>query len=61
MIKHTREMLQNFICRLLLFFLPTLKIVLLLLAPGAVERCGWLEVEEVLVVTTAHLWINSLS
>lgn len=29
-----------------------------LLEPDAVVRFGWLEVEEVLVVPMAHLWIN---
>ena len=29
-----------------------------LLAPAAVVRCGWLEVEEMLVGTMAHLWMN---
>lgn len=38
----------------------TLKMWVLLRAPDAVGRCGWPEVEEVLVVTMAHLWRNSL-
>ncbi len=40
--------------------MEALKIEMLLLAPDAVVRCGWLDVEEVLVVSMAHLWMNSL-